>query len=103
MHIIQRANALDAHVTRLDTVGGVRVHELALRVENLEKDYVAAHQHIDRLDLNMRQMMLVDERVKSLQLQAATSSERIEALSRSLSNLQSQLLQGPPGRRNRQD
>lgn len=91
MHIIQRANALDAHVTRLDTVGGVKVHELALRVEIMDKENAVSNAHLDRLDMSMRQLMLIDERVKSLQMQSTTSMERIEALSRNLSEQRSRI------------
>jgi hypothetical protein len=98
MHIIQRANALDARIEQLNSPGGVRVHELSLRAGIVDREAVLTNQKVDRLEESIRQLMLIDERVKSIQAQTATSADRIEALSRNLSNLQTQLLQGRGGR-----
>jgi hypothetical protein len=60
-------------------------------VGTLEKETTLTDQHVDRLDMSMRQLMLIDERVKALQAQAAAIQDRVEAISRNLSGQQQQL------------
>lgn len=81
LHIIERANQIDAHVTRLDTMGGLKVNELNTRMNAAEKFIEGLTVRVERLESANAQILIIDERIKSMQIQAATLSQRIEAVS----------------------